>query len=129
MTRTLFVGEPTSRDTAVYEVVAAAQQAAVDAIRAAAERRTDLPDGRAIDALARAVIDTDGRWPAYGHGLGHGIGLATHEEPRRPCRHRPSSPWSPASTSRARPGCGSRIWCIWMRRPGVLSCSRAFRET
>jgi Xaa-Pro aminopeptidase len=27
------------------------------------------------------VIDEDGRWPAYGHGLGHGIGLATHEGP------------------------------------------------
>jgi Xaa-Pro aminopeptidase len=27
------------------------------------------------------VIESDGRWPAYGHGLGHGIGLATHELP------------------------------------------------
>ena len=40
-----------------------------------------LPDGRFFDGVARAVIDGDGRWPAYGHGLGHGIGLATHEQP------------------------------------------------
>jgi Xaa-Pro aminopeptidase/Xaa-Pro dipeptidase len=43
---------------------------------------TPLPDGLGLDVLARAVIDADGRWPAYGHGLGHGIGLATHELPR-----------------------------------------------
>jgi len=34
-----------------------------------------------MDRLARAVIESDGRWPVYGHGLGHGIGLATHELP------------------------------------------------
>jgi Xaa-Pro aminopeptidase/Xaa-Pro dipeptidase len=41
-----------------------------------------LPDGLGLDVIARSVIDADGRWPAYGHGLGHGIGLATHELPR-----------------------------------------------
>lgn len=85
MTRTLFVGEPTERDLGVYEVVRRSQAAAIDAITAAVERASadgsPLPDGRSIDALARAVIDDDGRWPAYGHGLGHGIGLATHEGP------------------------------------------------
>jgi Xaa-Pro aminopeptidase len=85
MTRTLFVGEPSARDVAVYEVVRASQAAALDAITAAVERSaadgSPLPDGRSMDALARAVIDGDGRWPAYGHGLGHGIGLATHEGP------------------------------------------------
>ena len=40
------------------------------------------PDHLEPDRIARAVIDDDGRWPAYGHGLGHGIGLATHEDPR-----------------------------------------------
>jgi Xaa-Pro aminopeptidase len=85
MTRTLFVGEPSSRDVALYEVVRASQAAALDAVTAAVARSaadgSPMPDGRAIDALARAVIDDDGRWPAYGHGLGHGIGLATHEGP------------------------------------------------
>ena len=81
MTRTLFIGEPTERDLGVYEAVARSQQAAIDALAAAVDARGTLPDGRAIDAIARAAIDGDGRWPAYGHGLGHGIGLATHEKP------------------------------------------------
>ncbi len=86
MTRTLFVGEPTSRDLAVYEVVAAAQEAVFAALteavgREAQERATPLPSGPAMDALARSVIEADGRFPVYGHGLGHGIGLATHELP------------------------------------------------
>ena len=84
MTRTLFVGEPSPRDLGVYEVVFRSQQAAMDAVDAAvaaAARGEPLPDGKSIDAIARAVIDADGRWPAYGHGLGHGIGLATHEGP------------------------------------------------
>ncbi len=82
MTRTLFVGEPTARDAALYGIVATSQQTAIDMITAAVGDGRTMPDGRAVDVAARAAIDTDGRWPAYGHGLGHGIGLATHEEPR-----------------------------------------------
>ncbi len=81
MTRTLFVGEPAERDLGVYETVARSQQAAIDALVAAVRAGGAMPDGRSIDALARGVIDHDARWPAYGHGLGHGIGLATHEKP------------------------------------------------
>ncbi len=85
MTRTLFVGEPQERDLALYEVVARSQAAAIAAVEtavtAAARNAAPLPGGRTIDAVARAVIEADGRWPAYGHGLGHGIGLATHEQP------------------------------------------------
>src|SRR5439155_3076120 len=81
MTRTLFVGEPHARDLAVYDVVARSQQAAIDAVEKAVTLSrasgAPLPVGRSFDAIARAVIDDDGRWPAYGHGLGHGIGLAT----------------------------------------------------
>jgi Xaa-Pro aminopeptidase len=84
MTRTLFVGEPVARDREVYELVAKAQAAAIDTVReglTATRTGAPLPTGRSIDRIARSLIDGDGRWPPYGHGLGHGIGLATHELP------------------------------------------------
>jgi Xaa-Pro aminopeptidase len=80
MTRTLFVGEPSSEDRAIYELVARAQQAAIDALShavAAGQR----PSGRQLDGVARDVIRAAGHGDHYGHGLGHGIGLATHELP------------------------------------------------
>ena len=66
MTRTLFVGEPSPRDLDVYELVARAQAAAIEAVerRVAADGAATtraLPNGRAIDAIARDVID--GRRP------------------------------------------------------------------
>jgi Xaa-Pro aminopeptidase len=81
MTRTLFVGEPSERDLAVHELVAGAQRVAIDLVEARLTDGTALPSGREVDAVARRVIEEDGRWQAYGHGLGHGIGLATHEAP------------------------------------------------
>jgi Xaa-Pro aminopeptidase len=84
MTRTLFVGEPSARDLDVYRLVAAAQDVVFDALEdavAAAQDGAELPTGPTMDRLARDVIEADGRFPVYGHGLGHGIGLATHELP------------------------------------------------
>ena len=84
MTRTLFVGEPRERDLDVYGLVAAAQDVVFDRLwedMSAATGGGHLPIGRAYDALARSLIEADGRWPVYGHSLGHGIGLATHELP------------------------------------------------
>jgi Xaa-Pro aminopeptidase len=103
MTRTLFIGEPSARDLGVYETVAAAQASVIDALRVAAERGGPLPDGRAMDALARGVIEADGRWAAYGHGLGHGIGLATHEEPSL-SRRAPETPLPDATVFSVEPG-------------------------
>ena len=84
MTRTLFVGEPrraTSRSTSSWR---GAQAAAIDALergrRCGAGRRVRQPDV-AIDAVARDVIEAAGHGDHFGHGLGHGIGLATHELP------------------------------------------------
>ena len=81
MTRTLFVGEPTSRDADIYELVARAQRAAIEALEAAVRSDDPLPSGRVFDAVARDVISAAGHGDHFGHTLGHGIGLATHELP------------------------------------------------
>jgi Xaa-Pro aminopeptidase len=83
MTRTLFVGEPGARDLAVYELVARAQAAAIAALETAVGGGGAgvLPSGQAVDAAARQVIDDAGHGEHFGHGTGHGIGLATHEAP------------------------------------------------
>jgi Xaa-Pro aminopeptidase len=81
MTRTLFVGEPTGRDLAIYELVAQAQAAAIAGLEAAVRGGGPLPTGPEVDALARDVIVAAGHGDHFGHGTGHGIGLATHELP------------------------------------------------
>jgi Xaa-Pro aminopeptidase len=80
MTRTLFVGEPSPRDLALYALVAEAQQAACEALAAAA-RAGEAPLNVEVDRAARDVIAAAGHAEQFGHGLGHGIGLATHELP------------------------------------------------
>jgi len=80
MTRTLFVGEPSARDLALYSIVARAQAAAFDGI-AEAVREGQPISGLAADRLARQVIEEAGHGDRFGHGTGHGIGLATHELP------------------------------------------------
>ena len=52
-----------------------AQVTALDAVRPG-------PLGREIDAIARDIIDAAGHGEHFGHGLGHGVGLVTHEAPR-----------------------------------------------
>jgi Xaa-Pro aminopeptidase len=84
MTRTLFVGEPAARDLEIHDLVARAQGAAIGALDSAVAGATvglPLPSGRAIDAAAREVIASAGHADHFGHGTGHGIGLATHEQP------------------------------------------------
>jgi Xaa-Pro aminopeptidase len=81
MTRTLFVGEPGARDLELYDLVGRAQAAAIELVRDAARAHGTLPSGRVADAAARAVIEEAGLGERFGHGTGHGIGLATHEQP------------------------------------------------
>jgi len=74
------VGEPTAEDLTIYQLVAKAQQECIDALEralAAGER----PDGRSIHMISVDVITAGGHGDHYGHGLGHGIGLFTHELP------------------------------------------------
>ena len=80
MTRTLFVGAASDVDLALYQRVLDGQRAAIAALQHAVENGASaLPSGRAADDAARAAMgDVDG---VYEHGLGHGIGLQTHESP------------------------------------------------
>jgi Xaa-Pro aminopeptidase len=75
-TRTFATGERIGEEArAVYDLVARAQQAALDAVRPG-------PTGKELDAVAREIIDAAGHAEHFGHGLGHGVGLAVHEGPR-----------------------------------------------
>jgi Xaa-Pro dipeptidase len=75
MTRTVAFGDPGEELREVYALVAAAQQAGIDAVRAGVSVAV-------VDRAARDVIVAAGRGDAFPHGLGHGVGLEIHEDPR-----------------------------------------------
>ena len=81
MTRTLFVGGPSARDLEIYNTVAAAQAASIALLESAFRAGGPAPSGKAVDSAARSVIEAAGHGEHFGHGTGHGIGLATHELP------------------------------------------------
>jgi Xaa-Pro aminopeptidase len=103
MTRTLFVGEPTAAALDVYELVARAQQAVIDALAASISGDGAPITGRAADAAARDVIEAAGHGAHFGHGTGHGIGLATHEDPRL-SRAAPETPLPSPTVFSVEPG-------------------------
>jgi Xaa-Pro aminopeptidase len=74
-TRTFATGEPGDEAREVYDLVLAAQLAALAAIRIGAS-------GKEVDAVAREMIAEAGHGDQFGHGLGHGVGLEVHESPR-----------------------------------------------
>jgi Xaa-Pro aminopeptidase len=75
LTRTFVLGPVDPRQRAVYELVESAQRLAREGIRAGMR-------GRDADALARDPIAERGYGEAFGHSLGHGLGLEVHEAPR-----------------------------------------------
>lgn len=75
VTRTVVLGSATTAQREVYEVVLEANQRASGAVRAGMR-------GMAADAVARDYIAACGYGDAFGHSLGHGIGLDVHEAPR-----------------------------------------------
>jgi Xaa-Pro aminopeptidase len=73
--RTVVLGAPDETFKKVHGTVREAQQKAIAAVKAGAS-------SRAVDAVARDFIHQSGYEGRFGHGLGHGTGLAVHEAPR-----------------------------------------------
>lgn len=74
MTRSYIIGDPTPQQGELYELVAASQQAGLNAVVAGAAARD-------VDAACRSVFIEAGYGDWFLHGTGHGVGLEIHEEP------------------------------------------------
>lgn len=74
ITRTVFYGEPTPRQSTLYEVVYEANRAAFETARAGATCES-------VDAAGRKVVADAGLGEYFIHRLGHGVGLQIHEHP------------------------------------------------
>ena len=74
MTRTVCVGQPSEKMQQVYNIVLKAQADGIDGAKPGIT-------GREMDKLARDIIDEAGYGDAFGHSLGHGVGLEIHEFP------------------------------------------------
>jgi len=72
ITRTYFCGEPSAKQKRMYEVVAEAQRLALEAIKAGAMASEP-------HIVAADYIDSTEFKGLFTHGLGHGLGLATHD--------------------------------------------------
>ena len=75
LTRTFFLGEPDKTFSKIYDIVLGAQLTALSTIASGM-------NGDQADRLARIVIEQSNYGEAFGHSLGHGVGLETHEAPR-----------------------------------------------
>lgn len=75
MTRTIVIGKADKKQKEIYNIVLEAQLAALEVISAGLA-------GNEVDKVARDIITKAGYGECFGHGLGHGVGLFIHEEPR-----------------------------------------------
>ena len=87
LTRVLVTRKTPPKLEKIHGVVLNAQRQGIKAIRPGASFQS-------VDRAARRVIENAGYGKFFGHGLGHGIGLDIHEEPR----------FSPVAEGRLEPG-------------------------
>ena len=74
MTRTIVIGKADDEMKRLYNTVLEAQLAALAAAKPGALCRE-------MDKIARDIIDNAGYKGAFGHSLGHGVGMYIHEAP------------------------------------------------
>jgi Xaa-Pro aminopeptidase len=75
ISRMAHIGKPDEIYKKVYQTVLDAQRFATEAVKPGAS-------SKAVDAVARTHIENKGYKGKFGHGLGHGVGMAIHEAPR-----------------------------------------------
>jgi len=75
LSRTFFLGDGDETFSKIYDIVLGAQLTALATIGAGM-------NGDQADRLARTVVEQANYGDAFGHGLGHGVGLEAHESPR-----------------------------------------------
>ncbi len=73
-TRTFIVGRPSARQKRIYQIVKEGHDKAIDAVKSGAKASD-------IDAVARGSIRRRKMGKYFGHGTGHGVGVAIHEAP------------------------------------------------
>ena len=81
MTRNFTPGKASDRYLELHRLVRKAQLAGMAAVRAGIR-------GCDADKAARSIIADAGYGDCFGHSLGHGVGLAVHEEPRLSSRNK-----------------------------------------
>lgn len=126
LTRTIYLGEPDARFQEIYALVRRAQESALEGIRAGMK-------GKEADGLARQVIEEAGYGQYFGHGLGHGVGLAVHERPR--ATKTSEEELQPGMIFTVEPGIYISRWggiriedMVVVREEGVEVLSRASKE-
>jgi Xaa-Pro aminopeptidase len=94
-TRTWATGRLADDLAEAYDVCLRAQRAALAALR---------PEmtGKEADAVARDLIAGAGLGDRFGHALGHGVGLAVHEDPRLSAAY--DRPLEPGNVVTVEPG-------------------------
>jgi len=75
ITRTFFVGKPSSKQKKIYRIVLEAQRRSILVVKAGVECRE-------VDKAAREYIKKMGFGKYFIHSTGHGVGRKIHEQPK-----------------------------------------------
>jgi len=128
MTRTVAIGKADEEMKKIYTTVLAAQQNALEQIAKGMLCRD-------ADELARSIIRNAGYGDAFGHSLGHGVGLVVHESPSLSPRAKDDSVLKIGNVVTVEPGiylegkCGCRIEdMIAITEDGIRNFTKSEKE-
>lgn len=97
MTRTICLGKATDQMRDIYGTVSEAQKSAIAAMRPGVSTHE-------IDQIARSIITDAGHGRGFTHGLGHSIGLETHDPDLNLSQKTPETRLEPGMAFTVEPG-------------------------